>query len=110
MNNQAKFFLNTKANNELQISNRTLYSGQQPHISFAQVVKYSSNSALAFFVVANVFTTYYIATSFPKDKSNQKYVYMAVALYLTQIIYNFLDINDRKNLNRLEMIAQAQES
>lgn len=106
MNVQPKPFVNTKVNNALQLKAKTDYSGQTQHVPFFQVWKYSSNSALYFYVLANVLTTYYISKHF-KGNDNQKYIYTAMSIYLTQIIYNYLDINDKTNLSRLEAVSQA---
>jgi hypothetical protein len=107
---QPKPFVNTKVNNALQMKAKADYSGQPQHVPFFQVLKYSSNNALYFFVTANVFTTYYIANHFQDDNTNQKYIYLAISLYLTQIIFNYLDINDKTNLSRLEALEKPQSS
>ena len=98
---QPKPFVNRKVNNALETEERVYYSGQQPHVNFWKVAKYSSNNALFFYVIANVLTSYYLARYY-EGESNEKYIYMALSLYITQIIYNYLDINDKTNLDRLE--------
>jgi len=102
MNNvNAKSYVNTKINKTLKIEDKSYYTEEQQHIPFSTVIKYSSNSALFFFVISNVFSNYYINTY--HNKTNQKYIYTAISLYLIQIIYNYLDINDKTNLSRLQM-------
>lgn len=106
---QAKQFSNTKINNELQIGPRTQYANQRIHIPFSEVVKYSTNNALMFFVGANVLSTYYINKKFSdNNNSGEKYMYIAASLFLIQIIYNYLDINDDTNLSRLQAMEQHQ--
>jgi hypothetical protein len=98
---QAKQYTNTKVNNDLNIEIRANYTGTQPYVPFNEVVRYSTNKALLFFVGANVLTTYYINKNF-KDSDNQKYMYIGASLFFIQIIYNYLDINDSTNLSRLQ--------
>ena len=94
-------FSNIKANNDMQLNALAQYSGQQTPVSFANVVKYSTNFALIFYVGASVLNVYIIATS--DITTNQKYIYYGVSLYLTQIIYNYLDLNSSNNLNRYQL-------
>jgi len=100
---QAKPFVNSKANNEFQLKAKSAYSGQREPVSFAEVVRYSSNSALFFYVTANCASAYYVSQM--KKDDNQKYLFMALSLYLTQIVYNYLDLNSSNNLDRLEAIS-----
>ena len=99
-----KHYVQAKINTDYNVANKTIYSGQPQHITFSQVVTNSSNNALFFYIAANVGTAYYLSTHFDSH-DNQKYIYMGISLYLTQIIYNYLDVNSSSNLDRLVAVS-----
>lgn len=96
-------FVNKNLNNTLEIPTKTKFLKRRVPVSLNEVVKYSTNNALFFYCVANVFNAYIMANS--NLNQNQKYIYIAVSLYLTQIIYNYLDLNSRSNLDKLEILT-----
>ena len=96
-----KKFANTKANNDLQLEAQTYFSGYQVKVSLSEVILYSSNIALVFYIGANVFSFYLMNVM---ENNNQKYMFAAL-LYVTQIVYNFLDLNSTHNLDRLQKIT-----
>lgn len=98
---QPKQFVNVKANNAFAIEGKSYYAQQQVTVPFAEVVAYSTNLALVFFIAANCYASYLMA----EVKGKEKYVYYGLLLYVIQIVYNFLDINSTSNLSRLEKIT-----
>ena len=97
-----KKFANTKANNDLQLEAQTYFSGYTVKVSLSEVILYSTNIALVFYVGANVFSFYLMNVM---ENNKQKYMYFAAMLYVTQILYNFLDLNSSNNLDRLQKIT-----
>ena len=98
----AQKYVNKKINDNFQVPLKTALNNKQQYISLREVITYSSNFALLFYVGANVFNTYFMANQNLTDK--QKYLYLACSLYLTQIIYNYLDINSSTNIDKLESL------
>lgn len=92
-----KPFINQKANQTFAIKEKSYYG--EPDISLFTIAKFSLNKAMLFYVVANVYTAYYLATL--NDNSNQKFFVMGFLLFCTQVVYNWLDLNGPENLQKL---------
>lgn len=99
----AKPFVNQKANDDFLLLPKSIYSGQQVHVSLFEVASYSANFAMVFYIGANVLSCYIMNEI--NSEGNQKYLYYGLMLYLTQIVYNYLDLNSSNNLSRLEKIT-----
>lgn len=98
-------FSNVKANVDMNLNAYQQY-GEKKYVPFSTIVRYGTNRALIFYVVANVYSTYIFNESKSNISKQQKYIYFALSLYVTQMIYNYLDINDDSNLTRLNLSIQ----
>ena len=99
-------FSNVKVNKDMNLNLYETY-GTKKFVSFNTVVEYSTNRAMIFYIGASVFNAYVISTTTTLYlTTNQKYIYFALSLYLTQIIYNYLDINSDSNLDRYNLMNQ----
>ena len=98
-----KQLANAKANNDFAIEPRTYYAGMQIKVPFSEVALYSTNIALFFYIGANCYACYLMN----QYHGNEKYIVYGLALYVIQIVYNFLDLNSTTNINRLEKLTGA---
>ena len=92
--------VNRHAESTFQVVSRSDYTNNPVKVTFGQIAFYSTNFAMLFFIGANIFASY-MMSSMPNN-TKQKYIYYGVVLYLTQIIYTYLDINSQKNIDKLE--------
>ncbi len=99
----AEPFSHVQTNLDMHLNDYTTY-GTKKYVPFSTIIRYGTNKALIFYVLASTYSGYILATS--NQSNNQKYIYFAVSLYLTQMIYNYLDINDDSNLTRLNLSIQ----
>ena len=93
--------LNSRLNKTLAIPQKSFYS--EPNISLFTIAYYSTNKAMLFYVASNVFSAWYLSRQ--DMNRNERYFIMAILLYTTQIVYNFLDLNSKNNLERLEAMT-----
>lgn len=91
--------VNKKANRDFALAQKSYYG--TPTIPFLEVAQYSLNSAMVFYIVANVFSVWYLI-DISNDNQNEKLFTFGVMLFLTQVMYNYLDLNSSNNIAKLE--------
>ena len=96
---EAKRFIN-RGNTQFNILSRTTYG--KPYISLGEVINYSANKAMLFWIVASLFNTY-ILVNYMTD--NDKYLLVGLSMFLTQAVYNWLDLNSNENLEKLQFYS-----
>ena len=91
-----------KGNNTFAIKAKAFYG--DPKVSFLEVASYSMNGAMLFYVCANMFSAWYLI-DITKDNQGEKIMWFGAMLLLTQIVYNYLDLNSQNNLEKLEAFS-----
>ena len=91
--------VNNKANKHFALLEKSYY--EDPHVSLFEVASYSLNSALLFYVASNMFSVWCLL-DISHENQNDKIFTFGFILLVSQIIYNWLDLNSPSNVDRME--------
>ena len=92
-------------NFKMNVKERSVYG--KPKISIMEVVKYTANSAMLFWIIASLFNSYYLVKY---ENNNDKYIVVAISMFVTQVVYNWLDLNSDDNIEKLQFYTSNSTS